>query len=245
MLAGPNGSGKSFLVASLAKEVNLGVFVNADVLEAKLKAQSETTKMLELGEWGLHLTQADLVAFTARPEAQRLTPGRAARLHIEDNCLRLVRLRIDSYLAAWLVEFIRHQLLAAQQTMTFETVMSHPSKLEFLRQAKANGYRTYLYFVATKDWGINIDRVKERVRKGGHPVSRDKIIERYFRSLGLLYEAVKLVDRAYIFDNSLEPQLIVRITNGREVEYEVSSIPDWVYEYFHLKLLGEPNTSED
>lgn len=245
MLAGPNGSGKSFLVASLAKEVNLGVFVNADVLEAKLKAQPATTKLLELGEWGLHLTQANLAAFIARPEAQRLTPGRASRLHIEDNCLRLVRLRIDSYLAAWLVEFIRYQLLATRQTMTFETVMSHSSKLEFLRQAKANSYRTYLYFVATKDWGINIDRVKERVRKGGHPVSRDKIVERYFRSLGLLYEAVKLVDRAYVFDNSLEPQLIVRITNGREVEYEVSSIPDWVYEHFHLKLLGEPNTAED
>jgi predicted ABC-type ATPase len=238
MLAGPNGSGKSFLVASLAKEVNLGVFVNADVLEAKLKAQHAAVKLLELDEWGLQLTQADLVAFIARPEAQRLTPGRASRLHIEDNCLRLVRLRIDSYLAAWLVEFIRYQLLAARQTMTFETVMSHPSKLDFLRQAKANGYRTYLYFVATKDWGINIDRVKERVKRGGHPVSRDKIIERYFRSLGLLYEAVKLVDRAYVFDNSLEPQLIVRITDGREVEYEVTSIPDWVYQHFHLKMLG-------
>ena len=116
--------------------------------------------------------------------------------------------------------------------------MSHPSKLDFLRQAKANGYRTYLYFVATKDWGINIDRVKERVKKGGHQVSRDKIIERYFRSLGLLYEAVKLVDRAYVFDNSLEPQLIVRITDGRDVEYEVTSIPDWVYQHFHLKMLG-------
>jgi predicted ABC-type ATPase len=36
MLAGPNGSGKSFLVPSLEKEVNLGVIVNADELEAKL-----------------------------------------------------------------------------------------------------------------------------------------------------------------------------------------------------------------
>lgn len=226
MLAGPNGSGKSFLVASLAKEVNLGVFVNADVLEAKLKAQPNAIKLLELSEWRLHLTQADLTAFIARPEAQRLTPSRAARLHIEDNCLQLVRLRIDSYLAAWLVEFVQYQLLLAQQTMTFETVMSHPSKLEFLRQAKANGYRTYLYFVATKDWAINIDRVKERVKRGGHPVSLNKIIERYFRSLGLLYEAVKLVDRPYVFDNLFEPQLIVRVTDGREVEYEVTSILD-------------------
>lgn len=238
MLAGPNGSGKSFLVASLGKEVNLGVVVNADELEAKLKVQTSTTKVLDLGEWQLQLTQSDLAAFAARPEAQRLSRHRVARLHIEDNILRLVRLKIDSYLAAWLVEFIRYYLIAGRQSMTFETVMSHPSKLEFLRHAKASGYRTYLYYVATDDWSINIERVKARVLKGGHAVSRDKIIDRYFRSLGLLYEAVKLVDRAYVFDNSLTPQLIVRITAGQEVEYEVTSIPDWVYQYFHLKLVG-------
>lgn len=74
--------------------------------------------------------------------------------------------------------------------------------------------------------------------KGGHPVARDKIIDRYFRSLGLLYEAVKLVDRAYIFDNSLEPQLIARIAAGEEVEYEVTSLPDWVYQYLHVQIVG-------
>jgi predicted ABC-type ATPase len=155
-----------------------------------------------------------------------------------DNTLRLVQVRIDSYLAAWLVEFLRYYLLANLQSLTFETVMSHPSKLEFLRQAKASGYRTYLYYVATDDWHINIDRVRARVVKGGHPVARDKIIDRYFRSLGLLYEAVKLVDRAYIFDNSLEPQLIARITAGEEVEYEVTSLPDWVYQYSHVQMVG-------
>lgn len=100
MLAGPNGSGKSFLVASLEKEVNLGVIVNADELEAKLKAQSTTTRELSLSDWQLNLTQTDLVAFAARPEAQRLSRYRVARMHIEENTFQLVRLKLDSYLAA-------------------------------------------------------------------------------------------------------------------------------------------------
>ena len=55
MLAGPNGSGKSFLVDSLSKEVNLGSFVNADVIEAKLKAQAASpTQLLNLAEWQLY-----------------------------------------------------------------------------------------------------------------------------------------------------------------------------------------------
>jgi predicted ABC-type ATPase len=119
MLAGPNGSGKSFLVPSLAKEVSLGVVVNADELEAKLKAQDSKVKELSLVDWLLHLTQNDLAAFAARPEAQRLAAGRLRRLHIVDNTLRLVRVRIDSYLAAWLVEFLRYYLLANRQSLTF------------------------------------------------------------------------------------------------------------------------------
>lgn len=238
MLAGPNGSGKSFLVDSLSKEVSLGSFVNADIIEAKLKAQTVApAQLLDLAEWQLSLTQDDLLAFAALPQAQRLTAGRLARMHIAENTLRLKRLRLDSYLAAWIAELIRFNLIAARKSLTFETVMSHPSKLEFLRQAKASGYRTYLYYVATDDWNINIERVKARVQKGGHSVSRSKIIDRYFRSLGLLFDAVKLVDRAYIFDNSLTPQLIVRINEGQEVEYEVASIPQWVYSHFHVKML--------
>ena len=142
MLAGPNGSGKSFLVPSLEKEINLGVVVNADELEARLRTQPARVKELLLSDWLLHLTQDDLSAFAALPEAQRLAAGRLRRMHIVDNTLRLVHLRIDSYLAAWLVEFFRYYLLASRQSLTFETVMSHPSKLAFLRQAKARGYRT-------------------------------------------------------------------------------------------------------
>ena len=48
--------------------------------------------------------------------------------------------------------------------------MSHISKVEFLREAKRQGYKTYLYYVSTVDPQINIARVKYRVSVGGHPV---------------------------------------------------------------------------
>ncbi|MGY3089264.1 putative ABC-type ATPase [Hymenobacter sp. UYAg731] len=240
MLAGPNGSGKSFLVDSLRTEVNLGILVNADMIEAQLKVQAgAVAQVLRLADWQLTLQQDDLFAFAARPEAARLTPGRLARMKIANNELQLSRLQLNSYLAAWIAEFLRFYLVAARQSMTFETVMSHESKLGFLREVRAKGYRTYLYYVATDDWNINIDRVRARVKKGGHNVSRVKIIDRYFRSLALLFEAVKLVDRAYIFDNSLTPQLIAEITNGQEVEYAMNDIPQWVYIHFHAKLLTQ------
>ena len=64
--------------------------------------------------------------------------------------------------------------------------MSSPDKIDFLAEARRRGFRTYLYYVATVDPLININRVANRVRMGGHPVPEEKIVSRYARSLDLL-----------------------------------------------------------
>lgn len=243
MLAGPNGSGKSFLVPSLNQEVNLGVIVNADEIETRLKAQfrHRNLRVLNLHDWKLQLTQADLEAFWDIEDQQALLkPGQheARHLRIEQNVLLFSRAKVDSYLAARIAEFLRHFLLQAQETFTFETVMSHSSKLDFLRNARASGFRTYLYFVATEDPEINVGRVRARVQKKGHDVARDKIISRYSRSLESLFDAVRLVNRAFIFDNSAAaPQLIAEIEEGRKVTFKTDVIPAWVDTYFRQKIL--------
>ena len=231
MLAGPNGSGKSFLVPLLAEEVNLGVIVNADEIEATLRKQPAGSRLLNLGNWNVQLTDAELQEFAARLTSQRLPKEQISQLRIEQNVLLLGHAHLDSYLAAWVAELLRFRLLATRQSLTFETVMSHPSKLEFLRAARLAGYRTYLYFVATADPAINIARVAVRVAKGGHSVAQDKIVARYRRSLSLLRPALKLTDRAYIFDNSgTEPMLVAEVMNGKEVTFKTAQILHWVNE---------------
>ncbi|MBO0360836.1 hypothetical protein J0X19_22950 [Hymenobacter sp. BT186] len=243
MLAGPNGSGKSFLVPSLQEEVNLGVLVNADEIEARLKAQfrHRNLRLLNLHDWSLQLTQADLEAFWYTEDKQAaIKPGQRETRHlrIEQNVLLFSRAKVDSYLAARVADFLRHALLNTQQTFTFETVMSHSSKVDFLRDAQAAGFRTYLYFVATEDPEINVGRVRARVQKKGHDVARDKIISRYSRSLDLLFDAVRLVNRAFIFDNSsVAPQLIAEIEEGRKVTFKTDILPAWVDKYFRQKAL--------
>ena len=231
MLAGPNGSGKSFLVPLLAEEVNLGVIVNADEIEATLRKQPAGSRLLNLGRWNVQLADAELQEFAARLTSQRLPKEQISQLRIEQNVLLLGHAHLDSYLAAWVAELLRFHLLSSRQSLTFETVMSHPSKLEFLRAARLAGYRTYLYFVATADPAINIARVAVRVAKGGHSVAQDKIVASYRRSLSLLRPALKLTDRAYIFDNSgTEPMLVAEVMNGKEVTFKTAQILHWVNE---------------
>ncbi|ACD95894.1 zeta toxin family protein [Trichlorobacter lovleyi] len=126
----------------------------------------------------------------------------AARLVFANGKLSFQSIEVNSYFASVAVDFLRQKLLDSGITFTFETVMSHRSKVEFLKLAQDKGFRTYLYYVATEDPDINVSRVESRVAQGGHNVNRDKIVERYSRSLELLSEAVGYANRAYIFDNS-------------------------------------------
>ena len=94
----------------------------------------------------------------------------------------------------------------------------------------AVGYRTYLYYIATEDPAINIARVRSRVHLGGHDVPEDKIVSRYARSLDLLLEAVRLSNRAYLFDNSRqggERLWVAEITDGRDLEMKCDPMPTW------------------
>ena len=108
--------------------------------------------------------------------------------------------------------------------------MSHSSKIKLLERGRILGFRTYLYFIATDDPLININRVKLRVAQGGHSVPKDKIVSRYYRSLDLLMDAIRQTDRTYIFDNSSdgsEHTWIAEITHGSILEMKTGSEPAW------------------
>ena len=75
---------------------------------------------------------------------------------------------VNAYFASVVVDFLRAKLMEQEFSFTFETVMSHRSKVELLAKAQAAGYRTYLYYVATDDPQINISRLQNRVKLNGH-----------------------------------------------------------------------------
>jgi len=72
--------------------------------------------------------------------------------------------------------------------------------------------------------------VQNRVRRGGHAVPEDKIVKRYHLSLGLLMDAIRNTNRAYIFDNSGEGKertWLAEITEGKELEIRADQMPAW------------------
>jgi predicted ABC-type ATPase len=132
----------------------------------------------------------------------------------------------------------RKQLLYESQSMTYESVMSHHSHIDFLKQAKEAGYRTYLYFIGLESPSLSEDRVREREKNGGHGVPPEKIAPRYHRVMNQLVEACLLVDRAYIFDNSYNYSLIAEIHDGEcTIREENPAVQfSWFQKYFVEKL---------
>lgn len=120
--------------------------------------------------------------------------------------------------------------------------MSHQSKIDFLAQAQAQGFRTYLYYVATVDPQINIGRVHYRVQTGGHIVPEHKIVERYHRSLSLLMSAVEHSDRSYFFDNSSNGQIASFLAEIESAEVlklnsDLKQYPRWFVEHILSEFL--------
>lgn len=229
MFAGPNGSGKSTIKSVIPAEL-VGAYINADDLEKEIRA----TGCIDLGAFGVHASQEAVHRFfqdSALLERAELTAA-ATAIHVRGTCLDFGQLQANSYFASVAADFIRRKLIGASASMTFETVMSSEDKIAFMREAQAAGHRTYLYYISTSDPAINVSRVKNRVRSGGHTVPEDKIISRYYRSMQLLTAAIRTSNRAYIFDNSTKDRIwLAEITDGSILETKTAEVTGWFKRY--------------
>jgi predicted ABC-type ATPase len=125
---------------------------------------------------------------------------------------------------------LRYECLEQKRDFVFETVFSSAEKLEFLQKAKEAGFFIRLFYVCTSDPAINVARITQRYLNGGHEVPISKVISRYYKSLVNATKAISFVDRAYVYDNSIDnqlPRLLYRTTDGRLFKKYVEDIPEW------------------
>ena len=234
MLAGPNGSGKSTLAAQLSSDyaVNLYRFLNADLLFAEVEQSHQTACPFSIDN-------AELMQFVARSTYPReyKRPFEAGEIFIdEEDYLHFSANGINSYSVAIVADFFKEQYLKHRISFSFETVFSHPAKIDILRRAQAAGFKTYMYFIATENPVINVNRIKERVALGGHDVPEEKTRSRYLRCMEQVRYALPYLNRAYFFDNSTEQSLYLAEYES-EVGFTLHSelLPSW----FRRFVLGE------
>ena len=180
LIAGPNGAGKTTLLRTLvARKVPIGQYINPDDIARHIGLP----RMLDRTSEGL---------------------GSKAKSHLFNE-------NFSNYFSVLLAQVIatglRRDWLDYKLSLTYESVMSHESHLDFVGEALQAGFETYLYYICTSDTELNKARVKQRVELGGHDVPEDKIESRYQRSLQLLAKMARKCKRVYFFDNSGKEQI--------------------------------------
>ena len=132
--------------------------------------------------------------------------------------------------AAELASRQRYECLNSRSDFVFETVFSSDEKLDFIIKAKEAGFFIRFFYVCTSDPTINVTRIAQRYINGGHEVPISKVISRYYKSLLNAAKAIAIVDRAYVYDNSVEnqlPFLLYRTVDGKLLKQYTTDIPRW------------------
>jgi predicted ABC-type ATPase len=228
LIAGPNGSGKTTLMRQLRDDyaVNFYTVLNADDIFASV---SRT---------GAYLSPFPIAgeSMTAYAKASSYDdsvkePFMDGKIKVDADCVRFLDpSAINSYTIALLTNYLQDEHIERGLSFSQETVFSHPSKIDALRKAFEKGYRTYLYFVATTTSEINVSRVANRLRCGGHDVPAEKIRSRFERSIRQVRLAFPFLSRAYFFDNSEdEMRYLAGWTAGEGFDIQSVSrdLPNW------------------
>ena len=133
-----------------------------------------------------------------------------------------------SYDAAKLATEMRFRLMHEGRSFCFETVFSHPSKIDFVAQAKVLGYEIILVFIHLDTVSLNQARVAQRISEGGHNVPDEKVVSRIPRLLQNIKKTLPLCDQVRILNNSRidSPFQQVAVIRNGQLRQEIP-LPDW------------------
>lgn len=154
-----------------------------------------------------------------------INPDEVAKEMFGDWNSKEAVLKAANYCADW-----REQCLNDKVSFVFETVFSAVDKIDFLVRAKQAGFFIRLFFISTDNPSINASRIAKRVMAGGHDVPIMKIISRYYKSIANCKTVVPLVDRMYVYDNTVDDEdarPLFRLTCGTVGKMYVADIPEW------------------
>ena len=122
---------------------------------------------------------------------------------------------------------LAEQLLEGQQSFTVETTLSGNTYLRMASKAKTVGYSILGVFVGTASIDINFERVKARVRKGGHDIPEKDQRRRYPRTLENMRRLIPMCDLVILLDNSSEKgHHLVAFGHPTSV-YWIEPVPLW------------------
>ena len=144
VFAVPNGSGKSTIIKTVRdyktnnRKIDFGIYINADDIVVSL-----TKKNFKFSDYEIKTTPEEFVEIVC--QSGLINDGFSKKDFLNSFKFDKGGLILQSdkaeELAQIIADFLRKKLLQSEKKFSFETVFSHPSKLDIMRLAKEKGYK--------------------------------------------------------------------------------------------------------
>lgn len=126
-------------------------------------------------------------------------------------------------------------LISKKENFAIETTLSGNTLMRVLISAKAQGYYIKMYYIYTNNVDINLKRIENRVRQGGHSVPIMDVRRRYKRSIQNFFNKyLSLCDMIGIYDGSSEIPTFVGAKQNGTLKILKSSLLAWE----HMKKIA-------
>lgn len=113
------------------------------------------------------------------------------------------------------------ELATSRASFAFETTLASRSFAPWLAQLHADGYHVHLIFLWLPSADVAIERVADRVRRGGHDVPTATIRRRYQRGLLKFFQLYRPVANSWQFVDNSHSQHVRVIATGKADRTEV------------------------
>ncbi len=120
-------------------------------------------------------------------------------------------------------------LAAQRKTFAFESTLAARFYLQWIERLRANGYNFQLMFLWLRSSDLAVQRVRGRVRAGGHGVAEEVIRRRYaagLRNFWKLYQP--LADAWSVYDNSKLAESMPIASGGKGAPFVVRDQDSWI-----------------
>jgi Uncharacterized protein conserved in bacteria len=111
------------------------------------------------------------------------------------------------------------ELLSQDEDFAFETTLATRTYVNLVKKAQMRGYSVTLLYFWLNSPELALERVKKRVKAGGHGISFDTIIRRYYAGIKNFKELyTPIVDYWMLVNNSESPfEVVADSSNNQQV----------------------------
>ena len=121
-----------------------------------------------------------------------------------------------------------YNLLNKNQSFIIETTLSGNYIEKVINTAKERNYEINLFYIFVDNYNICLERIKNRVLKGGHDVPDKDVIRRYYRSIKNFEKYKNNVNNWNLYYNDTNYPLLI----AKMIKQDLIILNDNIYKQF-------------